>query len=59
MADQPSDQPQSITEAPLVIEMRKIVKRFPGVLANDHVDFELREVKSTPCSGKTGPGRAP
>ena len=27
---------------PLAVEMRGIVKRFPGVLANDHVDFELR-----------------
>jgi ABC-type uncharacterized transport system ATPase subunit len=26
---------------PLIVEMRGIVKRFPGVLANDHVDFEF------------------
>ena len=36
----------------LVVEMRGIVKRFPGVLANDHVDFELQQGKSTPCWGK-------
>ena len=25
-----------------VVDMRGILKRFPGVLANDHVDFSLR-----------------
>ena len=24
------------------LEMRGIVKSFPGVLANDHVDFDVR-----------------
>ena len=30
-------------EIQTAVEMRGIVKRFPGVLANDHVDFDLRE----------------
>jgi ABC-type sugar transport system ATPase subunit len=34
--------PSSTAEARLVVEMRGIVKRFPGVLANDHVDFDGR-----------------
>jgi 2C-methyl-D-erythritol 2,4-cyclodiphosphate synthase len=25
-----------------VLELRGITKRFPGVVANDHVDFDLR-----------------
>ncbi len=36
----------SAPDVPLVVEMRGIVKRFPGVLANDHVDFELRAAES-------------
>ncbi len=41
-------------------EMRGIVKRFPGVLANDHVDFEVaRRGDSTPCSAKTARANRP
>ena len=29
-------------DTPNAVEMRGIVKRFPGVLANDHTDFDLR-----------------
>ena len=36
------------TPSNLVVEMKGIVKRFPGVLANDHVDFELRAGRD-PC----------
>ena len=28
-------------DAPPVLELRGITKEFPGVLANDHVDFDL------------------
>ncbi|RXM21919.1 sugar ABC transporter ATP-binding protein, partial [Citrobacter sp. AAK_AS5] len=28
---------------PLAVEMRGIVKRFPGVVANDGVDFDVRQ----------------
>ena len=41
----------------LAVEMRGIVKRFPGVLANDHVDFELRAGEITVCSAKMAPAR--
>src|SRR5918995_182172 len=30
-------------ERPVVLEMRGITKRYPGVLANDHIDLELRD----------------
>src|SRR5919197_644906 len=31
-----------MAEEPPALELRGITKRFPGVLANDHVDFDLR-----------------
>ncbi len=45
-------------ESPLVIEMRGIVKRFPGVLANDHVDFELRHGEIHGLLGENGAGKS-
>jgi ABC-type uncharacterized transport system ATPase subunit len=43
---------------PLMIEMRGIVKRFPGVLANDHVDFELRQGEIHALLGENGAGKS-
>ena len=41
------------------VELRGIVKRFPGVVANDGVDFTPRRAaRSTPCSARTAPARA-
>jgi simple sugar transport system ATP-binding protein len=42
----------------LVVEMRNIVKRFPGVLANDHVDFDLREGEIHALLGENGAGKS-
>ena len=42
----------------LIIEMRGIVKRFPGVLANDHVDFELRAGEIHALLGENGAGKS-
>ena len=47
-----------LTQSPLVIEMRGIVKRFPGVLANDHVDFELRAGEIHALLGENGAGKS-
>jgi ABC-type uncharacterized transport system ATPase subunit len=44
--------------APLVVEMRGIVKRFPGVLANDHVDFSLRRGEIHALLGENGAGKS-
>jgi len=43
---------------PLLIEMRGIVKRFPGVLANDCVDFELRHGEIHALLGENGAGKS-
>ncbi len=42
----------------LALEMRGIVKRFPGVLANDHVDFELIEGEIHALLGENGAGKS-
>ncbi len=40
------------------VEMRGIVKRFPGVLANDHVDFDLRAGEIHALLGENGAGKS-
>jgi len=40
------------------VEMRGIVKRFPGVLANDHVDFDLRPGEIHALLGENGAGKS-
>jgi ABC-type uncharacterized transport system ATPase subunit len=42
----------------LVVEMRGIVKQFPGVLANDHVDFDLRAGEIHALLGENGAGKS-
>jgi len=72
VAEQPSGKPEArrtvlgerLVEEPLqsadlpVIEMRGIVKRFPGVLANDHVDFDLRRGEIHALLGENGAGKS-
>jgi len=45
-------------QSQLVVEMRGIVKQFPGVLANDHVDFELRRGEIHALLGENGAGKS-
>ena len=40
------------------MEMRGIVKRFPGVLANDHVDFDVRSGEIHALLGENGAGKS-
>ncbi len=41
-----------------VLEMRDVTKRFPGVLANDHVDLELYPGEVLSLLGENGAGKS-
>ena len=43
---------------PLVLELHGITKQFPGVLANDHVDFDLRRGEVHALLGENGAGKS-
>jgi ABC-type uncharacterized transport system ATPase subunit len=45
-------------EAPPVLELRGITKQFPGVLANDHIDFDLRRGEVHALLGENGAGKS-
>ncbi len=47
-----------MAEKKIVVEARGITKQFPGVLANDHVDFELREGEVHTLLGENGAGKS-
>ena len=40
-----------------VVEMKGIVKTFPGVVANDHIDFEVRAGEIHALLGENGAGK--
>src|SRR5213595_2361136 len=41
-----------------VLELRGITKRFPGILANDHIDFDLRDGEVHALLGENGAGKS-
>jgi ABC-type uncharacterized transport system ATPase subunit len=41
-----------------VLELRGITKQFPGVLANDHVDFDVRRGEVHALLGENGAGKS-
>src|SRR3981081_4660773 len=48
----------AMTDAPNAFDMRGIVKRFPGVLANDRVDFTCRAGEVHALLGENGAGKS-
>src|SRR6202158_192701 len=49
---------QRLDTGPLAVEMRGIVKRFPGVVANDHVDLQVRQGEMLALGGENGAGKS-
>src|SRR5215207_4552025 len=47
-----------MADAPFVLELRGITKRFPGILANDAVDFDLRKGEVHALLGENGAGKS-
>ncbi|MEM7274533.1 MAG: ABC transporter ATP-binding protein [Actinomycetota bacterium] len=47
-----------MTDASPLLEMRGITKRFPGVVANDAVDFDLRAGEVHTLLGENGAGKS-
>jgi len=47
-----------MAEREVVLELRGITKRFPGVLANDRVDFDLRRGEIHALLGENGAGKS-
>jgi len=45
-------------DSPVVLELRGITKRFPGVVANDSVDFDLRRGEVHALLGENGAGKS-
>ena len=43
---------------PLVLELKGITKRFPGVLANDHIDLRLEKGEILALLGENGAGKS-
>jgi simple sugar transport system ATP-binding protein len=47
-----------VTEETPVLEVRGITKRFPGVLANDHIDLKLYKGRILGLLGENGAGKS-
>ncbi|MCX6047760.1 MAG: ABC transporter ATP-binding protein [Chloroflexi bacterium] len=47
-----------MTETPNAVEMQNVTKRFPGVLANDQVNFDLRAGEVHALLGENGAGKS-
>jgi len=52
------DQGAVVPEKEIIVRMEGIVKRFPGVLANDQVNFTLRKQEIHALLGENGAGKS-
>ena len=43
---------------PPILELRGITKRFPGIVANDHIDLDLRQGEVHALLGENGAGKS-
>ena len=48
---------EGIKRGETVLQARGITKRFPGVVANDHIDFEIRAGEIHALLGENGAGK--
>src|SRR5216110_2119366 len=46
-----------MADASTILELRGITKQFPGVLANDHIDLDLRRGEVHALLGENGAGK--
>lgn len=54
----PQPRAAPVMAAGLELEMRGIVKQFPGVLANDHIDFDVHRGEIHTLLGENGAGKS-
>ncbi len=47
-----------MSDSPVALEVRGLTKRFPGVLANDHIDLTLRKGEVLGLLGENGAGKS-
>ena len=58
LMSEPAPSSAAPTAIPFAVQARGIVKTFPGVLANDHVDFDLRRGEVHALLGENGAGKS-
>jgi len=47
-----------VVERPVILELRGITKRFPGIVADDHVDLDLQRGEVHALLGENGAGKS-
>ena len=57
-APTPGNTARAAGDAPPLLELRGITKRFPGVVANDHVDFDVQAGEVHTLFGENGAGKS-
>jgi len=55
---EPTNEPAETLGSSPLLEMRGITKRFPGVIANEDIDFDLKEGEVHTLLGENGAGKS-